>query len=309
LLKYHSKKRKSRALGSGLPQCLADTRALSFNVISGCPLECNYCKYRARNFTPDDNIYLYSRLPTQLREELEGLKKRGQEPVVVLFNTVSESFFGHTAVNKTARRCLEILLDHGVYVNLTTKGIIPTDMFEVMARKAESITVTCTIASLSESFQRTFEPRVSPAQERLTLIRQLSAVGIPVRARIEPLMPMENDSEKQLKELLLELRSAGIRDVVISYLQMDHDVVARLKERIGRVQVSMLAPWYRDANRELTPLLDANYRKKKYQEIREMGSRLGMRIIVCACRNADMFSGRCFVVPEKLQKREVKTLF
>ena len=309
MLRYHDRKRKSRALGSGLPQCLAHEEVLSFNVVSGCPLECNYCKYRSRRFTPDDSIFIYSRIPTQLREELDVLRRRGRLPAMVLFNTVSESFFGHPSVNKAAKQCLEALLGAGVFVNLTTKGIIPTDCFEVMAKNSQLVAVTISIASLSESFQRVFEPRVVPAVERIALVRQLAAIGVSVRGRIEPLMPMENDGESHVEELLREFSRAGAKEVVISYLQMDKDVLERVKKRIGGVQASMLLPWYRNQDGDLTMLIDPKYRAKKFQEFKKIGARLGIQVVVCACRNADMFTGRCFFVPQRVRRTETKTLF
>jgi len=309
VIKYHRKRRKSRALGAGVPQCLAHQDVYSLNIVSGCPFECHYCKYRARKYTPDDNVYLYAHLPAQLAEEIAGLKKKGTPPAMVLLNTVSESFFGHEGVNRTARECLEVLFDHRIYVNLTTKGLIPRELYGLLAARSELLTVTCSVASPAESFQRLFEPRVAPAEDRLRMVRELSEVGIQVRGRVEPLIPMENDSLRQVEELFAGFRDAGVGEVVVSYLQLGPLVAARLRDHISRVQVSLLAPWFHDPNGDLNILLDPEYRRRKYREFKELGTGMGLRIIICACRNADAYSGRCFVVPMELKPRARKALF
>jgi DNA repair photolyase len=303
-----TKDRKGRALGAGVPQCLANQGIVTLNVLSACPLECHYCKYRARSKSPTDQILRYSDLPAQLDEELAQLKRRNRVPPLALFNTVTECFIGDAQVDRCARQCLEVFFSHAIHVSLTTRGLVPPEVMGVLARRPDLITVTSTIASLAESFQRIYEPRIVPAKERLALMRQLRAVGIPVRGRIEPLIPMENDSARQLQELLAEMRGAGVREVIVSYMQMDPSVWARLRERVSRVQFSLLSPWYRTQEGELAFLLESAYRKRKYEEIKALGSKLDLRILVCACRNADMYTGRCFIVPNPVQKKQPKTL-
>lgn len=303
MIKYHRKREKSRALGKGLPQCLRDRRVYSFNVISGCPMECNYCKYRARDQERTDHVFVYTGLAKQLSRELDKLEGTDRFPTMVLFDTISDAFFSNTLVDRIARDCLDVLLSRGIFVNLSTKGLIPAEVIEVMARKPEMIMVTYSISSLSESFQRVFEPRVPSALDRLRMVKRLADARIPVRGRIEPLIPMENDTPGQVEQLLALFRKNGVREVVTSYLQMDQAVAERLKQRTGRMQFSMVASWYRDVDGHLVQQLDRDYRRKKYEELKQLGEKHGVRVIVCACRNLDMFSGRCFLVPADMSSR------
>jgi len=216
---------------------------------------------------------------------------------MVLFNTTSDAFCGESLIERVARDCLEVLLSRGIFVNLSTRGTLPAEVIEVLTRRADMVIVTYTIAALTESFQRGFEPRVPPAEDRLRMVKRLSMARIPVRGRIEPLIPMENDSPSHLEQLLSQFRKAGVSDVVTSYLQMDQAVAERLKQRTNRLQFSMIAPWFRDPNGALLQQLDREYRRRKYQEIKTLGAKYSIRVHVCACRNLDMFQGRCFVVP------------
>lgn len=302
MLRVERIRRRSRALNAGLPQCLQSGDVAAFNVISGCAFECHYCKYRARGSTPPDKVVFYTHVAQQLAEELTDSANRRQRPRMVLFNTISDAFFGDKKVAEVAGECLAHFFAHQVYVNLSTKGLVPRSLYDVLSRNAGQVTVTGSVAALSESFQRLFEPRVAPAEERLARLRELYELRVPVRGRIEPLIPMENDSEKEIERLLALFRRAGVREVVIAYLQLDSPTRKRLREKLGKVQMSMLLPWYRGPNDESNMFVDREYRGRKYLEFKAIGERLGVRVVVCSCRNADIYTGRCFVMPAKLEK-------
>lgn len=307
-IQVQKKKRKSRALGTGVPQCLARMGVYSLNVLSGCAYECAYCKFRAKKQTPADSVVLYTELPDQLAEEVEGLKRRGSDFRLVLFNTASDAFFGDPGANEIAARCIQILLDNDIHVSIATKGLIPPDLLDILAARPHLVVVNANVASISESFQRNFESRLPPLTQRIAAIKAVRARGVPLRGRIEPLMPMENDSREQVERLLAIYREAGVREVVVSYLQMSPEVATRMRDRVNRVQASMLGHWYRSPEGRLERLLDRKYRHRKYGEFKEAAERLGMRVLICACRNADMYSGRCFIAPPRLESLPKKKL-
>jgi DNA repair photolyase len=301
--------KKSRAFTSGLPQCLADSEVLAFNVVSGCPVDCHYCKYQPKDPTKADVVHLYTLLGQQVRDELASMARRDCLPKMVLFNTITESFFGNALANRVAGEVLEALFAAGVYVNLSTKGIMPRTVMEIASLHPHLVTVTVNVASLSESFHRLFEPRVATPEDRFQVIRRLRELGVPVRGRIEPLIPTENDSPKDVELLLARFREAGVRDVVVAYLHYGADVANRLARRVSRVQTALLGPWYRGPNGETVHLVDKEYRKRKYADFKQIAQKYSMRLLVCACRNADIYSGRCFVMPAPIKAPEKKVLF
>jgi DNA repair photolyase len=299
-MKTIKKREKSRALTGGLPQCLTNSGTSAFNVISGCSFACRYCKYRARQQGLEQAVIIYTRLADQVIAELSQLETRGQLPRMILFNTTTDGFCGLKEVNKIAAACLEAFFARGIYVNLTTKGLLPDEVIEVLIRHSELVTVTGTVAALSESFASRFEPHVPPAPQRLAILRRLLERGVPVRGRIEPLIPMENDGERDIMSLLELFRRSGLKEVVVSYLQLDRFTRPHLKQRIGAVHYGMLKPWYEDSDGVGRFLSDKEYRLKKYNEIKKLGTKAGVRVMVCACRNADLYTGRCFVMPAQL---------
>lgn len=300
MISYERKKRKSRALGTGIPRCLQNMNIYSVNIIAGCAFECAYCKFRARRFTARNTVIIYSQIAEQLDEELTALERKGQAVRMVLFNTGTDAFSGHEKVDDLAFRSLKTLFEHGVHVGITTRGILPEPCLCLLVENRHLVTMTYGVTSTSESFRRLFEPSVPPIEKQVAVMKRLTGHSIAVRGRIEPLIPMENDSREDVERLLAVFRSAGVREIVISYLQMLPEVVHRLKSRVNRVQASMLSHWYKSPDGLLLRQLESRYRKRKYGEIKDIATHMGMRSLVCACRNADMYSGRCFVVPPRL---------
>jgi DNA repair photolyase len=303
LISYERKKRKSRALGTGIPQCLKKMGVYSVNILAGCAFECAYCKFRARRFTSRNTVIIYSQIAQQLDEELSALEAKGEKARMVLFNTGTDAFCGNERVDKLALKSLETLFGHGVHVGITTRGIISESCLELLRDQAHLTTITYSLASTSEAFRRTFEPLVPPVEEQVKMMKTLTGSGLAVRGRIDPLIPMENDATDQIEKLLGVYRSAGVREVVISYLHMLPEVANRLKSRINRVQASMLSHWFRSPEGRMQRQLESKYRKQKYETIKESATRMGMRALVCACRNADMYAGRCFLVPPRLDEQ------
>ena len=303
------KTRKSRALSTSVPQCLSGLGVSSLNVLTGCLFECAYCRFQARKYTTPDTAFFYVDLPRQLREELASLKKRNQTPIMVLFNTASDAFWGDKRVEDIAAGCLDVLFEQGIHVCITTKGIVSDRLLDQLSSRIDLVSFNYGICSLSGSFVRLFEAGVPPLEERLAFLERLRRARIPVRARIEPLIPMENDSDKDLETLFRRLYQSGIRDVVASYLQMPAEVASRLQERLKPVHFSMLLHNYRKPDGGTARLLPEELRKKQYSQLKALGARVGIRVIVCACQNADIFSGRCYLVPSGLEAAPNRGLF
>jgi DNA repair photolyase len=270
--------------------------------------DCAYCKYQSRLYASGNEVHGYLQLHDQLREEVVSLRRRNLPLRMVLFNTTSDCFCGDSKAEEAAARCLEVLLTHDVFVNVSTKGVIPVRGLEVLARRPELSMVNYNLTALSDSFQRSFEPKVPPVAERLRFLKGMAARRLPVRGRIEPLIPMENDSAEAVEATLRAFKDAGVREVVVSYLVMDQSLEHRFARMLGRVHASMITHWFRDMEGSIRRYLPVDLRKRKYAEFKQIGAKIGVRVIVCACKNADIFTGRCFVLPSPVVATRQKGL-
>ncbi len=308
---YHVN-RKSRALGTGIPKCVAGMGAYSLNPVRGCLMACAYCAYRALpSSPPDDEIYVYQDIAEQLREELDRMDRGGRRPSMVLLNTGADCFMGLAEVDRIAADCLRILLKRKIPVQITTKGTIPRDLITYLSRHPELVRVWSSVPAVSEGFYSRYEPSAPGLSHRLGTLDALTRAGIDARVKIEPLIPTENDGVEELEEVLRAVYRTGVRRFSASYLQMRMGVEKRLSARLGPMRTNLICQWYRrktpgsrpdlgDDVERMETLPPREHRLESYRVLWKLARTLGMGMGICSCRNPDIHGGACYEVPEEI---------
>jgi len=217
---------------------------------------------------------------------------------MVLFNTATDCFFGRTDVHQIAGECISVLQKHNVFFTLSTKGVIPMDILQLLARRPELCQINYGISSWSDTFCSTFEPGLPAQADRMECLSRIHRLGLRLRGRIEPLIPMENDSLDSLEAVFRVLSRCGAREVVMGYLRMTPEVQERMAGFLPKVHLSMLMRWFRTEDGGPGGSVSREVRKENYDRIKEFGRKIGLNVLVCACRNSDLYRGRCWVVPE-----------
>ncbi|GEM_PF-4271042 len=285
---------KSRALGvsSGL-KCWSEPGLYTLNVLHGCPFECAYCKYRAVSHLRDEYYEIYQNLHSQLLDEIILLRKRNHPIRAVLMNSDTDAFCGDRRVEMVATRCLEVLAYHGVAVVVQTRGIIPESCLDILQSMGDSAKVVFNVPSVSREYTDAFEPRVPSLSGRRAMLYALQQRTIPVRGRIDPLVPMETDDDESVRSVLLEFARAGVTSVAVSYLTWSSEVSRRVAQRIDEQRWALLNQWFKNHEGVRRPLTAREYRLTKYRRLVALGKELGLSISVCACRNPDLSRTAC----------------
>lgn len=282
--------RKTPVLKAPAFGCFRDIPAI--NITRGCPHRCVYCY--ARGFPsapPPGEVHLYTNLPAKLEEELARRKKW---PRWVSFSTASDPFPPVEAVLEVTYRTMTLLLVRGIGVTFLTKGFIPPDFLALFHRYSRLVRARIGLVSLSEAYWRTFEPGAAHPAKRLANIRNLSAAGIPVEVRLDPLIPEVTDRAAAVEHLLKRIRAAGARAITVSALVLRPTVAARLAAELpaGLARQIFAAyrdqPWQRVITAATTKLLPREVRVACYQMVKELASRYGLECRVCGCKNPDL---------------------
>ncbi len=98
---------------------------------------------------------------------------------------------------RITRQLLEICLEFRQPVGIITKnaGILrDRDLLEELARR-DLVCVMVSTTSFNEELRRVMEPRTTTAQQRIRVMRELSAIGVPVGVMAAPMIPGLNDHE------------------------------------------------------------------------------------------------------------------
>ncbi|WII73533.1 PA0069 family radical SAM protein [Bdellovibrio sp. 22V] len=174
----------------------------SVNAYRGCEHGCAYCYARPTHeylgYSPgldfESKIFVKEEAPKLLRE---ALMKKSWEPQVIAMSGVTDCYQPLERKMQLTRGCLEVLLEFKNPVSMITKnGLIlrDLDIFKEMA-KYNGILIFISVTSLDAELARTLEPRTSPPQTRLHVIKTLADAGIPVGVNVAPCIPGLTDHE------------------------------------------------------------------------------------------------------------------
>jgi DNA repair photolyase len=178
---------------------------------------------------------------------------------------------------KLTRRALQILLPRGFKVQIITKGVLVLRDLELLTKGRASVSISVT--TLDESLARKIEPGAPSSKERITAMDRLIKSGIPVSARVDPIIPGLNED---VEELLGKLRDAGVRHVVFSTYKARPDNLARMVKAFPELE-RLWTRLYRKEGKWVRGYwhLPMNLKKSILSRAINHARRLGMNYATC----------------------------
>ena len=202
---------------------------LSINPYRGCEHGCIYCFARPSHAYLDlsPGIDFETRLSVKHNApELfeRELRKPGYrcEPIALGINT--DAYQPVEKEQGVVRRMLEIALAFNQPLSIITKsGLILRDL-DLLARMAERRLIHAAVSTttLDNDLKRILEPRTAAPTVRLKVIRELTAVGVPVTALIAPVIPQINEHE--LEGIVEAVADAGAESAGYILLRLPREV-------------------------------------------------------------------------------------
>ena len=201
----------------------------SINPYKGCEHGCIYCYARATHSYLDlspgrdfeTEIFYKPNAVELLRAELA---KPGYEVSPIAFGTNTDPYQPIERQLAITRGLLELLLQLKHPVTIVTKGGLILRDLELLRGFAdeELIAVHVSVTTLDDELKRRMEPRTAGPKQRLAMIRQLSAAGIPTGVMAAPMIPALNDHE--LESILEAAAEHGARSAGYVLLRLPHEV-------------------------------------------------------------------------------------
>jgi DNA repair photolyase len=201
----------------------------SINPYRGCEHGCIYCYARATHSYLDlspgrdfeTEIFYKPNAVELLRAELA---RPGYRVSPIAFGTNTDPYQPVERQLALTRRLLELLLAHRHPVTIVTKGaLILRDLDLLRAFAAEElVAVHVSVTTLDDELKRRMEPRTAGPKQRLAMIRQLAAAGIPTGVMAAPVIPALNDHE--LESILEAAAASGARNAGYVLLRLPHEV-------------------------------------------------------------------------------------
>lgn len=175
------------------------------------------------------------------------------------------------------RRCLEVLAGCNCKIQIITKSNLVTRDVDLLSRVPA--TVALTVTTDSELLSRIIEPNAPSPSQRITAAQELLKAGVPVSARIDPIIPRINDQPQKLIKTLADI---GVKHVTCSTYKAKPDNWKRLSQALPNV-MEQLKPLYFQEGEKVggSTLLAADSRLRILKSARESALAHGLTFGVC----------------------------
>ncbi len=180
---------------------------LSLNPYTGCPHGCLYCY--ARSYIPH---FRRCRPKADLLRRLSREAARIEPGRLVAMSNSSDPYPPLEEELRLSRSCLKILRTRGLAVQVVTKACLVAQDADLLARMSSCVAMTLT--TLDDSLSRVLERGASLPDQRLRAMEKLVDHGVPVSARIDPIIPGINDAE--IDSLVSAASAAGASHITSS---------------------------------------------------------------------------------------------
>ena len=214
--------------------------AWSLNPYRGCKHACLYCYARIYHSyigfeDPGDFdrvILAKPDLPALLRAELSSRRTPLEGEIAI--GTATDPYQPIEAKHEITRRLLEVLLDAGRGVSITTKSPLVTRDLPLLRRFAAygGIRVHVTVTVQDDALWHLLEPMTPRPAGRLAAVRALSDAGIPTSVFLAPVLP--HVTEEEALRVIEASSAAGAQHVMIQPLRLSPGVRDWLVPRLRR---------------------------------------------------------------------------
>jgi DNA repair photolyase len=177
------------------------------------------------------------------------------------------------------RKVIEKLI--GSYtVEIVTKSDLVTRDIDLL-NKGKSV-VSITITTLNEELAETLEPKAPSPLKRVKAVAELSAKGVPVVVRLDPIIPFVTDNDKNIVEIVDAVADSGAKHIVSSTYKVKWDNFNRMVSRFPNLSKNFRELYFGFGEK----IHGAYYAPKDYRErvlskVREKVKGKGLTFSVC----------------------------
>jgi len=203
--------RRATILSGSDLNCLHDVSTI--NITRGCAHRCIYCYGQGYSSYPGaGRVVFYRNLAQKLEAELSRKRKK---PVRVYFSPSCDAFQPLDAVQDATYEIMGILLARKVSIAFLTKGRVGERFLTLFREHSGSVHAQIGVTTLDTAIAGRLEPGAATPADRLANVRALTQAGVPVMARLDPLIPYLTDSSEHLKPLFEEIVKAGVKSLAV----------------------------------------------------------------------------------------------
>ncbi|OYU37140.1 PA0069 family radical SAM protein [Novosphingobium sp. PASSN1] len=207
----------------------------SLNPYRGCEHGCIYCYARPTHAWHDlspgldfeTKLFAKPSAPALLRQAFTA---RGYRPAPLALGTNTDPYQPIEAHYRITRRVLELCLEVGHPVTITTKSARVLDDLDLLRALAQRnlTAVSISVTSLDPRLSGILEPRASAPAKRLAALQALAKAGVHTNVSVSPIIPAITDSF--IEATLIEAGARGVASASWIMLRLPHEVAPLFRE-------------------------------------------------------------------------------
>jgi DNA repair photolyase len=173
------------------------------NLYRGCTHGCIYCDSRSKCYQIKhdfEDIEVKRNAPEILEQQLRRRRQRS----MISTGSMCDHYMPLEADLELTRQCLAVIEKYGFGLAILTKSDLilrDLDLLAAIQSKAKCV-VQVTLTTYDDELCRIIEPHVASTSERVKVLEQMAAQGIPTVVWLCPTLPFINDTEENLLGLL-----------------------------------------------------------------------------------------------------------
>ena len=185
------------------------------NIYRGCSHGCIYCDSRSTcyQFThPFEDIEVKKNAPELLERALKSKRKK----CMIGTGSMSDPYMHCEEKLHLMRDCLEVIKKYGFGVAVQTKSdriLRDIDLLSEINQSAKTV-VQMTLTTYDDDLCSILEPNVCNTKRRIEVLLKMQERGIPTIVWITPILPFINDTEENVRTILLECARAGVKGII-----------------------------------------------------------------------------------------------
>ena len=188
----------------------------NFNIYRGCRHACIYCDSRSLCYGIENfnDVEVKVNAPALLKKQLASITKKR----TIGTGSMSDPYEPVEKKYTLTRQCLTLIARYGFPLNLITKSdLITRDLDILQAINKTYCQVIFTITTTNDRLAAKIEPYAPSPTRRLAAMNQLSQQGINVGVHIMPILPYINDTEKNIKNIVMQSKQNGADFIMASF--------------------------------------------------------------------------------------------
>jgi DNA repair photolyase len=209
----------------------------TLNVYTGCDHACVYC-YITSYIPKAFHVRTKEGLLPALERELRRLDKR----YIVALSYSSDPYPRIERELGITRKVLELLKRYNVRCLLLTKSDIFKRDIDLLSEMKCAVGITVT--TVNEKKARLLEPNAPPPRKRIRALKKAREAGIPVYARIDPIIPFYTWEDFGATLSALEF----VSHITVSTLKLRSDIGKRMEAKFPEL-MAKLNPLYEKGER------------------------------------------------------------